>query len=132
MSMTDPIADMLTRIRNALMVERAEVDVPFSKMKEGIAAVMVKEGYLRTYKKMDDSCQGTLRLYLKYGPEGQKVVHEIRRTSKPGLRVYSPVEDLGRVRDGIGIAIVSTSKGVLSDRDCRAERVGGEVLCSIW
>ena len=132
MSMTDPIADMLTRIRNALMVTRTEVDVPFSKIKEGIAGVMVKEGYLRTYKKTDDGRQGMLRLYLKYGPEGQQVVHEIQRASKPGLRVYRAVQDLGRVRDGIGIAIVSTSKGVLSDRDCRAERVGGEVLCSIW
>ena len=129
--MTDPIADMLTRIRNALRAEKQTVEVPASKVKLGIARVLKDEGYIRDFKFLDVGPQGILRIYLKYGPEGEMVITQLKRVSKPSRRVYRGVDDLPRVRNGLGIAVVSTSKGILSDRECRRERLGGEVLCTV-
>ena len=130
--MTDPVADMLTRIRNALQVERAHVDMPCSRLKCAIADVLKEEGYIRDFEEIETRPRPTLRIRLKYGPEGEKVIQEIRRTSRPGLRVYRPVDGLPKVKGGLGVAIVSTSRGVMSDRQARARRLGGEVLCTIW
>ena len=132
MSMTDPIADMLTRIRNANRLHREHVDMPASKAKEGIARVLKDEGYIRSYKVEDEGKQGLLRVYLKYGPESEFVITAIKRESKPGRRVYKGADDLKGVLGGLGIAVISTSKGIKSDRECRAERLGGELLCSVW
>lgn len=131
MSLSDPIADMLTRIRNALRIRHEVVNVRASKICEGVARVLREEGYITDYKRIDDNKQGMIRVYLKYGPTGQDVITEINRVSKPGCRVYSGVEDLPRVLAGLGIAVVSTSKGVLSDRQCREQSVGGEILCTV-
>jgi len=131
MSLSDPIADMLTRIRNALRTNRKQVNVKASKICEGIATVLKKEGYIEDFDRIDDDKQGILRVTLKYDVEGQPVINEIARTSKPGKRIYSSVEQLPRVLDGMGIAIVSTSNGVMSDRDCRAAKVSGEILCTV-
>jgi len=131
MSLSDPIADMLTRIRNALRINKKQVIVKASKICEGIAAVLKKEGYIEDFDRIDDGKQGILRVTLKYDVEGQPVISEVARTSKPGKRIYSSVEQLPHVLDGMGIAIVSTSKGVMSDRDCRAAKVGGEILCTV-
>ena len=130
--MTDPIADMLTRIRNALNVNAVQVDVPASKMKEGIADTLKREGYIESFLKLDDELQGVLRLRLKYGPDGNGAIRKITRVSKPGRRIYTGVEDLKAILSGLGIQILTTSKGVLSDREAKKERVGGEVLCEIW
>ena len=132
MATTDPIADMLTSLRNALAVEHTEVEMPYSRIKEGIARVLVEEGFLRNYQKIEDGVRARLRLYLKYGPEGQRILHEVTRASRPGRRAYAGVAALPRVREGMGIAIVSTPQGVLSDRVCREKKLGGEVLCTIW
>ncbi|RME38562.1 MAG: 30S ribosomal protein S8 [Planctomycetota bacterium] len=129
---SDPIADMLTRIRNAVRVRQREVRIPSSKLKVGIARVLLEEGYIRGYDVIDDGKQGILRVELKYGPRGEDVIHDIQRVSKAGRRVYNKVTDLPRVLDGLGIAIVSTNKGVLSDRVCREQRVGGELLCTVY
>lgn len=129
--MTDPIADMLTRIRNALRTEKRTVEVPASKVNLGIARVLKDEGYVEDFRFLEVGPQGLVRVYLKYGPEGEMVITSLRRLSKPSRRVYRGVGELPRVRNGLGIAIVSTSKGVLSDRECRRERVGGEVLCTV-
>jgi len=129
--MTDPIADMLTRIRNALRAEKQTVEVPASKVKVGIARVLKDEGYINDFRLLDVGPQGILRIYLKYGPEGEMVITRIQRVSKPSRRVYRGVDDLPRVRNGLGIAVVSTSRGILSDRECRRERLGGEVLCTV-
>ena len=131
MSLSDPIADMLTRIRNALRINKKQVIVKASKICEGIAAVLKKEGYIEDFDRIDDGKQGILRVTLKYDVEGQPIISEVARTSKPGRRIYSSVEHLPHVLDGMGIAIVSTSKGVMSDRDCRAAKVGGEILCTV-
>jgi len=131
MSLSDPIADMLTRIRNALRINKKQVIVKASKICEGIAAVLKKEGYIEDFDRIDDGKQGILRVTLKYDIEGQPIISEVARTSKPGKRIYSSVEQLPHVLDGMGIAIVSTSKGVMSDRDCRAAKVGGEILCTV-
>jgi small subunit ribosomal protein S8 len=131
MSLSDPIADMLTRIRNALRIRHEVVNVRASKICEGVARVLREEGYINDYKRIDDNKQGMIRVYLKYGPTGQDVITEIHRVSKHGCRVYSGVEDLPRVLAGLGIAVVSTSKGVLSDRQCREQSVGGEILCTV-
>ena len=131
MSLSDPIADMLTRIRNALRINKKQVIVKASKICEGIAAVLKKEGYIEDFDRIDDDKQGILRVTLKYDVEGQPIISEVARTSKPGKRIYSSVEQLPHVLDGMGIAIVSTSKGVMSDRDCRAAKVGGEILCTV-
>ena len=129
---SDPVADMLTRIRNAARVRRRVVKVPASKVKAGIAQVLLDEGYIDGFDTIDDAKQGFLRIDLKYGPRGEDLIHVIRRESRPGRRVYSSCAALPRVRDGLGIAIVSTSRGVLSDRQCREKNIGGELLCSVY
>ena len=131
MSLSDPIADMLTRIRNALRAEHETVNVPASSICEGICRVLREEGYIEDYKRIDDARQGLLRVYLKYGPTGEDVITEIQRASRPGRRLYRGAKDLPRPLNGMGIAIVSTSSGVLSDRRCRERNVGGEVLCTV-
>lgn len=131
MSLSDPIADMLTRIRNALVVRHKATTVRASNICEGICQVLKEEGYIEDYKRIEDDKQGQLRVYLKYGPMNEDVITEIHRASRPGRRLYSGVEDLPRPLNGMGIAVVSTSRGVLSDRRCRIERVGGEVLCTV-
>ena len=131
MSLSDPIADMLTRIRNAMRVNKEQVNIKASKICEGIAAVLKKEGYISDYDRIDDGNQGILRIILKYDQEGRSIINEITRASKPGRRVYSSVEKLPRVLAGMGIAIVSTSEGVMSDINCRQNNVGGEILCTV-
>jgi len=128
---SDPIADMLTRIRNAARVRRSQVKIPASKIKVGIAQVLKDEGFILGYDVVPDTKQGILRVDLKYGPRGENVIHGLNRVSRVGCRVYSGAGELPRVKDGLGIAIVSTPKGVLSDRRCREQRVGGEVLCTV-
>jgi small subunit ribosomal protein S8 len=132
MSMTDPIADMLTRIRNANMVEREAVNMPSSRIKVGIAEVLKKEGFIKDFKSIPDNKQGILRIYLKYGPLNQKVINHIKRESKPGRRTYKQVEGIGKVLNGIGISIYSTSKGILSNKECRENKIGGEHICTVW
>lgn len=131
MTWNDPIADMLTRIRNAGRVNKEQVSVRASNICQAIAAVLKKEGYIKDFDRIDDDKQGILRITLKYDQEGRSVITEITRTSKPGCRIYSSVDDLPRVLGGMGIAIVSTSKGVMSDRECRSAKVGGEILCTV-
>ncbi|MBN2136983.1 MAG: 30S ribosomal protein S8 [Sedimentisphaerales bacterium] len=131
MTLSDPIADMLTRIRNAARIGREHVNIKASNICEGIAGVLKKSGYILDYDRIDDGCQGIIRVTLKYDSDGNSVIHEIGRTSKPGRRVYSPVGDLPRVLGGMGISIVSTSKGVMSDNECRQANVGGEILCTV-
>ncbi|MFH1024359.1 MAG: 30S ribosomal protein S8 [Planctomycetota bacterium] len=129
--MTDPIADLLTRIRNGLKNRVKEVSIPASRVKAGVARVMQEEGYLRGVQQTGD-LRPELKVALKYGPRGEAIIRVIRRVSKPGCRVYRGVADIKPVQRGFGIAIVSTPKGVLSDRQCRKNRVGGEILCEIW
>jgi len=131
MNNQDPIADMLTRIRNANRVGRKVVLIPRSKICNGIAHVLKEEGYIEEFDVIDDGRQGHLRLKLKYSMSGEKVIHEIDRQSKPGRRIYRAVDDLPKVLNGMGIAVVSTSKGVMSDRKARQENVGGELLCTV-
>ena len=131
MSMSDPIADMITRIRNAVRNKAKQVNVLNSKVNRGIAGVLKDEGYINDFDVIEDGRQGLIRIALKYGPRGEKIVHRIQRVSKPGCRVYSGASDLPRTLQGLGITIVSTSRGVLSDRQCRHDKVGGEVLCSV-
>ena len=131
MSLSDPIADMLTRIRNASNVRKSQVFIKASKVCEGIAAVMKKEGYIVDYDKIDDGNQGKIRVTLKYSSTGLPVINEIQRVSKPGKRVYSSVVDMPSVLGGMGIVIVSTSRGVVSDNDCRKLNVSGEILCTV-
>lgn len=131
MSLSDPIADMLTRIRNAACIRKEQVMVKASKVCEGVAKVMKSEGYIVDYDRIDDGNQGKIRINLKYSDEGYPVISEIKRISKPGKRVYSNVEELPEVLGGLGVAIVSTSKGVKSDKECRSENVGGEILCTV-
>ncbi|MBE6903250.1 MAG: 30S ribosomal protein S8 [Ruminococcaceae bacterium] len=132
MYITDPIADMLTRIRNANSAKHETVDIPASNMKKAIAEILVNEGYIKNYQIIDDSKQGIIRVTLKYTPEKEKVIKGLKRISKPGLRVYANCEDMPKVMKGLGIAIVSTSKGVMTDRAARKENVGGEVLAFVW
>ena len=132
MSMTDPIADLLTRIRNAVRVHKPVVDVPASRTKAGVLDVLKREGFIEDFKKAEESGFAMIRVYVKYSRLGESVIQEIQRVSKPGRRVYRGVSELEPTLGGIGIAVVSTSKGILSDRECRKERVGGEVLCTIW
>lgn len=127
----DPIGDMLTRIRNAVRIRHKQVSIPSSKLKVGIARVLKEEGYINGYDVIEDNLQGMLRVDLKYGVRGEDVIRRIKRESKPSRRVYRGVADLPRVLDGLGIAIVSTPKGVLSDRQCREQNVGGELLCTV-
>lgn len=130
--MTDPIADMLTRIRNAVRVERPHVDMPVSKVKRGLADVLKREGYIWDWKEVAGDKLPQLRLELKYGPNGERVIQRIRRISTPGRRIYSKARDLRPVLNGLGITIISTSRGVISDREARQRNLGGEVLCEIW
>lgn len=130
--MTDPIADMLTRIRNALQVERPHVDVPASSAKQGIADVLQREGYIWDFEVIEAEPQNVLRLNLKYGPNGEQVIQSIQRVSKPGRRVYTQVRDLSDVLQGLGVSILSTNQGMLSNREARNQKVGGEILCEVW
>jgi len=131
MTLSDPIADMLTRIRNAARINRAQVNIKASNICLGIASVLKKEGYILDYDRIDDGYQGIIRVNLKYDQNGGSIISEITRTSKPGCRIYSAAGDLPRVMGGMGIAIVSTSKGVMSDNECRQANVGGEILCTV-
>ena len=130
--MTDPIADMLTRIRNAVRVERPHVDMPLSNVKRGVAEVLKREGYIWDYKEIEDKPVNQLRIELKYGPNGERVIRHLKRVSKPGSRVYRGADKLRPVLNGLGISILSTSRGLISDREARQRNVGGEVLCELW
>lgn len=133
MTMSDPIADMLTRIRNANTAKHDTVDVPSSKMKLAIADILVKEGYIEKYEMVDEGSFQSIRITLKYGKDkNEKVIAGLKKISKPGLRVYASVENMPRVLGGLGIAIISTNKGVMTDKEARANNVGGEVLAYIW
>jgi small subunit ribosomal protein S8 len=132
MSHTDPIADMLTRIRNANRVGKDHVDIPNSKTKVALARILKDEGFIKYYKVMRTTKQGTIRVFLKYGPNREHVINGLERVSKPGIRRYVKSDDIPRVRGGMGIVIVSTSRGILTGRECRATNVGGEILCSVW
>ena len=132
MQITDPVADMLTRIRNANSAKHDTVDVPASNLKKAIAQILLDEGYIKSFQVIDDGTQGTIRITLKYNAGKEKVISGLRRVSKPGLRVYVGADELPRVLRGLGIAIVSTSKGVMTDKAARAAHVGGEVLAFIW
>jgi len=129
---TDPIADLLTRIRNGVAVEMPSIDVPYSRIKHEICKVLVEEGFLVQFEVIAGEPRKTLRIQLKYGPDGEKVIQSIRRISKPGCRVYRGVDKLRRVVGGIGINVLSTSRGVMSDRAARVRRMGGEVLCEVY
>ena len=132
MQMSDVIADMLTRIRNASNAKHATVDIPASNMKKSIADILVNEGYVKSYQVIDDGKQGTIRVTLKYAANKQKILRGLKRVSKPGLRIYAGYEDMPKVMNGLGIAIVSTSKGIMTDKKARAAKVGGEVLAFVW
>lgn len=132
MVMTDPVADFLTRIRNANSVNHEKVEIPSSKLKVTLAEILKEEGYIKDYDYIEDGKQGILRLYLKYGANKQKVITGIKRISKPGLRVYAKKDQIPRVLGGLGIAIISTSQGVMTDKKARKSGLGGEVLCYVW
>ena len=130
--MTDPIADMLTRIRNALIVKHDVVEVPASNMKKEIARLLLQEGYITAYEFVEEGVQGKLVITLKYGPHGEKVINGLKRVSKPGLRIYAGHDELPKVLGGLGIAIISTPKGVMTDKEARKSNHGGEVLAYVW
>ena len=132
MQITDPVADMLTRIRNANTAKHESVDVPASNLKKAIAKILLDEGYIKSYEVVEDGTQGVIRIQLKYLAGKEKVISGLRRVSKPGLRVYAGADELPRVLRGLGVAIVSTSKGIMTDKAARAEHVGGEVLAYVW
>ena len=132
MQISDVIADMLTRIRNANDAKHETVDVPASNLKKSIAQILLEEGYIKNYQIVEDGKQGIIRVTLKYAQGKQKVIHGLRRVSKPGLRIYSNCEDMPKVMNGLGIAIVSTSKGVMTDKKARQANVGGEILAFVW
>ena len=132
MSMSDPLADMLTRIRNAGMVRYETVDVPMSNLKVGVAKVLREEGYIKDYQIIEDNRQGVLRIEMKYGPDAEKVISGLRRVSRPGLRKYVKADDIPKVMSGLGISILSTSRGIITDREARRLRIGGEILCEAW
>ncbi|MED3661724.1 30S ribosomal protein S8 [Ureibacillus sp. FSL K6-8385] len=132
MTMTDPIADMLTRIRNANMVGHEKLEVPASKIKREIAEILKREGFIRDVEYIEDNKQGILRIFLKYGKNNERVITGLKRISKPGLRVYAKTDEIPKVLNGLGIAILSTSQGVLTDKEARAKKVGGEVLAYVW
>lgn len=129
---TDPIADMLTRIRNANMVKHTSVDVPASNVKKRLAEILLAEGFVKSYDIIDDGIQGIIRIELKYGEGKERVISGLKRISKPGLRVYAKKTDIPRVLGGLGIAIISTSNGIITDKDARKLGVGGEVICYVW
>ncbi|MCG6154962.1 30S ribosomal protein S8 [Rubinisphaera margarita] len=130
--MTDPVADMLTRIRNAIAIERPIVDIPTSKLKKAIADVLKREGYIWGFEEIEEQPQNVLRVQLKYGPNGEKVIQKIVRASKPGRRQYAGVSETPVIKQGMGICILSTNQGVLSNREAKAKGVGGEILCTVW
>ena len=132
MQISDVIADMLTRIRNANDAKHESVDVPASNLKKSIAQILLEEGYIKNFQIVEDGKQGIIRVALKYAPGKQKVIHGLRRVSKPGLRIYSNCEDMPKVMNGLGIAIVSTSKGIMTDKAARRANVGGEILAFVW
>lgn len=132
MNVTDPVADLLTRIRNGQRAQHKHVDVPASRLKRAITQILVDKGYVRKYVDIDDDKQGLIRIYLKYDREGQPAIHALKRISKPGLRTYASANSLPRVLNGLGIAILSTSKGVMTDKEARTANVGGEVLAHVW
>ena len=130
--MTDPIADMLTRIRNAIQIESPVVEIPASRVKVGVAEVLQREGFIWDFEVVEQSPQKVLRINLKYGPNGERVIQRIRRISMPGRRVYSHAKDMPNVLQGLGVSILTTNQGVLSNREAKARNVGGEVLCEVW
>jgi len=132
MALTDPIADMLARIKNANTVRREVVEVPASKIKRELARVFKDEGFIRDFEFIDDGKQGLLRLYLKYGPNKARVIRGAKRISKPGLRVYAKKDELPKVLGGLGVAVISTPKGIMTDKEARRQGIGGEVICYIW
>ncbi|WP_100332802.1 30S ribosomal protein S8 [Bacillus xiapuensis] len=132
MVMTDPIADLLTRIRNANMVRHEKLEVPASNIKKEIAEILKREGFVRDVEFIEDNKQGMIRIFLKYGPNNERVITGLKRISKPGLRVYAKADEVPKVLNGLGIALVSTSNGVLTDKEARAKKVGGEVLAYVW
>ena len=132
MALTDPIADFLTRIRNANMVKHESVEVPASKMKRDIAEILKNEGFIRDVEYIDDDKQGIIRVFLKYGKNNERVISGLRRISKPGLRSYVKADAVPKVLNGLGIAILSTSEGVMTDKDARAKKIGGEVIAYVW
>ena len=132
MQITDPIADMLTRIRNASTAKHTTVDIPASNIKKAIAKIIYEEGYIKEYEVIDDDKQGTIKITLKYGNDKSKAISGIRRVSKPGLRIYTNCEDMPKVLKGLGIAIVSTNKGIMTDKQARKLNVGGEILAFVW
>ena len=132
MSMSDPLADMLTRIRNGVQVKFSSVDIPLSNVKKNVAKILKEEGYINDYHIIDDGLQGSLRVDLKYDQNNQGVITGIRRVSKPGRRVYLKADKIPKVMSGLGISVISTSKGVVADTDARKQGVGGEVLCEVW
>lgn len=132
MNITDPIADMLTRIRNAGSSKHKTVDIPASNMKRAIADILFKEGYIKSYEEISDETQGIIRVTLKYDENGKKVISGLKRISKPGLRVYASKDELPKVLNGLGIALISTSKGIMTDKEARQNGIGGEVLAYIW
>ena len=132
MPVTDPVADMLTRIRNALVAKHDMISLPASKVKKSIAQILLTEGYIKGYEYIDEGPQGSLKITLKYGPHGERVITGLKRISKPGLRVYAKKDEVPRVLGGLGIAIMSTSKGIITDAEARQSSVGGEVMAYIW
>ena len=132
MNTTDPIADMLTRIRNANTSKHTEVDIPASNMKKAIAQILVDEGYIKSFEEVEDGKQGILKVTLKYDENGKRVISGLKRISKPGLRIYVNKEEVPQVSNGLGIALISTSKGIMTDKEARKQGVGGEVLAYIW
>lgn len=130
--MTDPIADMLTRIRNAGNAKHTSVDIPASNIKKEISEILLNEGYIKNYDVIEDDKQGVIRIDLKYGPNNERIITGLKRISKPGLRVYVSKNDVPKVLGGLGVAIISTSKGILTDKKAREENVGGEVICYVW
>ena len=130
--MTDPIADMLTRIRNANNAKHKSVDIPASNIKKQISEILLKEGYIKNYEVIDDDKQGIIRIDIKYGENDEKVISGLKRISKPGLRVYAKNSEVPKVLGGLGIAIISTSKGIITDKEARNSNVGGEVICYVW
>lgn len=132
MSMTDPVSDMLTRIRNANHAGHEKVDIPASKLKSNIASILKKENFIKGYKFIEDHKQGIIRVYLKYGQKRERVLTDLKRISKPGKRLYADKDNIPKVLGGLGIAVISTSKGVMTDAECRKLGLGGEILCYIW
>jgi len=132
MTMTDPVADMLTRIRNANMVKHTSVDIPASKIKKALVEILLKEGFVKSYDIIDDGKQGIIRIQLKYGVDKSRVISGLKRISKPGLRVYTKNNEIPKVLGGLGIAVISTSTGIVTDREARRLGVGGEVICYVW